>query len=473
MTPSIYRGGPIEAIVFKPVYPPRHDRDDLTYFGGYPTMSKVLAWPIGAASGLPLRFAGQLDLSKLPLVPQRDSLPAAGVMHFFERSEEDDGGLILYSEPDAELIETPPPNNRPRPLYTDDCTSSRPAFQRFDAWPKWWMEPVACPTYAPDDQKLNEAAFDDAFPLPISAEMLRRRPRTVGRQEREIWIPDATFPYLWMCIELWAGNFAAGRTSKLRFQNLDDKGATITEECHSWISRAKAQGHFRRTEASEVREFWDWLRLIDRRSASPLYDSISERGLRLASGLDKSTEKRFFLRRESAALAELKSLLSRVPQTKGPNNYRQLPEKAFQIANGELTAGEAAPYLAWLEDVPYFRRLISAINDTTASVLELSIELALAQDPVAAAAIPRGAIEYNRHLHWPRPSRRHQMFGHPQYSYGSHDDHAATHHLLMQFSSDPSMDWVWGDAGELYFWISDEDFRTRRFDRAMCIVECT
>jgi hypothetical protein len=462
---ALYSGGPIEAIVFKPIYPPKHDHDDLTYLGGYPIMSKMLAWPTGARSGHPLPFVGQVDLSKLPQVPQRAALPATGLLHFFAYVEDGDQGSVLYSEKDAELIETRSPSHEHQvPLYTDDC-SRRPAFQRLDAYTKWWMEPIACPTYpsADDesaDQELTNASFNSVFALPKPEDQLRPRVRG-GRPEKEIWVPDTRFPYLWMCIELWASRFLVNRDLKQHVQALfEDKGAAITRECLRWLSRARTQGRFRRTEAAEVSEFWGWLRLINERSACPPYDGISERGLRLASGSGTSTD-----------LSEMESLL-RLPEFK-KQHFQELPEKVMKIIKGELNAGEASKFLQWLEDLPHYRRLTRIINNTTEEALELSIELALAQDPIVAGAIPPGAIEYSRHLHWPQPTRRHQMFGYPQMTYGPADGHTTANHLLMQFSTDECMmDWVWGDAGELYFWISDEDLRAGRFDRATSMIEC-
>jgi hypothetical protein len=85
---------PLEAIVFKPIYPPRNDLGNLTYFGGYPTLSKRLVWPLGPKTGRPITFLGQVELSKLPQILERSALPSSGVLHFFGNNDD-------YMEPDS------------------------------------------------------------------------------------------------------------------------------------------------------------------------------------------------------------------------------------------------------------------------------------------------------------------------------------------------------------------------------------
>ena len=85
---------PLEAIVFNPVYPPRHDHRELTYFGGYPTLSRKLAWPLGPETGQPITFLGQVDLSKLPRIP-KNALPSKGVLHFFGNNSEPEEAAVL------------------------------------------------------------------------------------------------------------------------------------------------------------------------------------------------------------------------------------------------------------------------------------------------------------------------------------------------------------------------------------------
>ena len=51
--------------------------------------------------------------------------------------------------------------------------------------------------------------------------------------------------------------------------------------------------------------------------------------------------------------------------------------------------------------------------------------------------------------------------------------HARDWRLLMQVPSVEQAGMMWGDLGCLYFWIREEDLRSRRFDRSWMILQCT
>lgn len=64
----------------------------------------------------------------------------------------------------------------------------------------------------------------------------------------------------------------------------------------------------------------------------------------------------------------------------------------------------------------------------------------------------------------------HQMFGHfpsSQEPQKIDDPHVGLLHLM----SDRELEWMFGDAGELQFWISPDDLAARRFDRAWATVQ--
>lgn len=44
--------------------------------------------------------------------------------------------------------------------------------------------------------------------------------------------------------------------------------------------------------------------------------------------------------------------------------------------------------------------------------------------------------------------------------------------LILQLSSDDAAGWMWGDVGNLYFWIRHPDLAHRRFDRVWTILQC-
>jgi hypothetical protein len=80
---------------------------------------------------------------------------------------------------------------------------------------------------------------------------------------------------------------------------------------------------------------------------------------------------------------------------------------------------------------------------------------------------------------------RHQLMGHPVLiqnemhgdletaarAYALPEDTEWT--LLLQLWSEPRLEWCWGDAGALYFWIPTEDLAQQRFDRTWVVLQCT
>jgi uncharacterized protein YwqG len=44
--------------------------------------------------------------------------------------------------------------------------------------------------------------------------------------------------------------------------------------------------------------------------------------------------------------------------------------------------------------------------------------------------------------------------------------------LLLQIDSDDEAEMMWGDCGRLYFWIKEDDLKSRRFDKAWMILQC-
>lgn len=45
--------------------------------------------------------------------------------------------------------------------------------------------------------------------------------------------------------------------------------------------------------------------------------------------------------------------------------------------------------------------------------------------------------------------------------------------LLLQFASDDALDVMWGDFGNLYFWVREQDARAGQFDRVWTVLQCS
>ena len=84
---------------------PGSDQVSRSAFGGLPRLPPDLAWPIRAATGKPMSFIAQIDLSELPPVAWAEGLPAKGVLWFFadhdEVGQEPDAVSVLF-RPDAD-----------------------------------------------------------------------------------------------------------------------------------------------------------------------------------------------------------------------------------------------------------------------------------------------------------------------------------------------------------------------------------
>lgn len=50
---------------------------------------------------------------------------------------------------------------------------------------------------------------------------------------------------------------------------------------------------------------------------------------------------------------------------------------------------------------------------------------------------------------------------------------ASNWRLLLQINSDDDLDWMWGDAGMIYFLCREDDIANQRFERAWTILQCT
>ena len=45
--------------------------------------------------------------------------------------------------------------------------------------------------------------------------------------------------------------------------------------------------------------------------------------------------------------------------------------------------------------------------------------------------------------------------------------------LLLQFSSDDDLDVMWGDVGDLYFWVREQDARKGDFSNVWLVLQCS
>ncbi len=75
---------------------------------------------------------------------------------------------------------------------------------------------------------------------------------------------------------------------------------------------------------------------------------------------------------------------------------------------------------------------------------------------------------------------QHQILGHPSsvqshvlWEYRQHIDSRTPRRLLLQLDSDETIDGMWGDAGMLYFLVSDDELRRKSFEDVWMIMQCS
>ncbi|GLC87110.1 YwqG family protein [Lysinibacillus piscis] len=52
------------------------------------------------------------------------------------------------------------------------------------------------------------------------------------------------------------------------------------------------------------------------------------------------------------------------------------------------------------------------------------------------------------------------------------EPHAKDWQLLLQLDSEDDLGYMWGDSGKLYFWIREQDCRSKVFDKVWAILQC-
>ncbi len=129
-----------QAILFHQIFPPPHDRDYLSCWGGVPLTSGSFIWPRGKF-GQPLHFIMQLDCSEVPEAARLDLLPDSGMLYLFQDLNWAEGFDCswLYEPADAGSKQPLAPPQDLGPAY---------GKQALYQW-KWAAEESACPRLLP------------------------------------------------------------------------------------------------------------------------------------------------------------------------------------------------------------------------------------------------------------------------------------------------------------------------------------
>ena len=123
----------------------------------------------------------------------------------------------------------------------------------------------------------------------------------------------------------------------------------------------------------------------------------------------------------------------------------------------------------------YEKFVHSNVNSWIVRSLTRGTELALALSPQAEQWLPARAIEFCRARCLSRERDLNPRAGNLMLQTGFTPSFADQSDgpwiALMQFASDASMHWQWGDKTILQFWMRAADLESRRFENAICWVD--
>lgn len=120
---------------------------------------------------------------------------------------------------------------------------------------------------------------------------------------------------------------------------------------------------------------------------------------------------------------------------------------------------------------------VMGLNEITEDALIRAAEACLSYSAATARLVPPDIVAALRPRHEFRPGDqfsqhgRHRMFGWPLSVQTAVEDYVMTHVLLLQLEYDAPMDWRFGDVGVFQYWITPDDLKAGRFDRASLTFE--
>jgi hypothetical protein len=273
-----------QAILFRQIVPPSHDRRHLSFFGGSPIAPREFEWPDapdGSGESKPISFLMQIDCGAIPAEGRLGLMPDDGALYVFLEGGANAFRVLYHPAPTDDWTEVAPPETL-APVY-----SSRSAWRwpQSDAdwprlWPKWPFDPVLIqggplPT---DPEAVAETYAWSGTIEPSSA--IRAIPgaivplqsfRVTGRGADGVRPrPFSTFPHDWRAIRITTGLIAARMmrdataARQRRFQNMSDaEFAAMSEaassELRHWEERASAAPASDAVPPDERDRFWAWM----------------------------------------------------------------------------------------------------------------------------------------------------------------------------------------------------------------------
>lgn len=423
---------PLDAVCFRPQFPPKHDAHARTYFGGRPTLPAGMNWPEIAVDGrkFALTFLGQIDLTDVARIASLPGLPDCGILYFFVdsciimdgnlqdvRPEEGSPWRILYSGPNAwHFNECSVPKNL-IPLFGEayqerQLTYSGPPLEK--KWTSWinWRDRYYCfesPKVSMD--AVPTASFFNGHRSEIAPLQLEAWKKAFGQPVHHMIRPEHTRVYS----ELWIPSVNFPETNIY----LEIAGASLA-------------------------------RII----LGPWEDSLlSKIGQQAAAQLRKIVA--------SVRTSELFQCTS-----------RELRDRFWAVTNELADAEDRAPYKineALLD--AYFWGTIFSLTHSAESARTVSKRMInIVKSSFSVLRDERFWIHENLNR---TGATIHQMFGYGREVQGNVKEMCRSDFMLMlmQFDSDKTLGWNFGDAGVLQYWIKPSDLAAHNFDNVVVTID--
>lgn len=477
-----------KAILLHRPYPPSPDASARSYLGGLPTLPDTYEWPMGCVDGelVPLHFVAQICCDELPA--NNSDLPKQGTLFFFvSMSEEmcwgetnnpnDDCRVIYCEELPPNTTDRLPPENLPTICNEQEYGwGSNQAIWRSPldgrVYPKWPVAFYEFDSYPESPEiRLDKSIGTDAFgyayadarnkligeSLMESTGLGLARP---ARAKKMFLLVDGTFP------------------NDVNYGHFPQCGAIITEIAARVVHKARS------IEVGYIKD----IEFEERRIARE--EGIRERKLKE-------------LRQKWGLLAKIFAKEETIPPVeprpvKEPTNRREWKEieesgaiwleLADKIGpNGVPDAGTRELFKQWILKLNSYsmqsgrdhNRPLVSIQEIMEPAMRRVIQRC-AETPDICRLIPQEYFEglANHHQLVTANSRfgrsdyeglynfqAHQMLGHFPSTQDTIDADSTEVSLLHLFS-DYGMSFMFCDCGEAHIFISPEDLRARRFDKA-------
>ncbi len=441
-----------KAISFHRVFPPDKKAECLSYLGGTPKLPSNLQWPLTENLKLPYTFLGQISIDSLSEISEGLPLPPRGTLYFFINSSEDktEFAKVLYSPRNAEELPTAELPDTPCPIFRkashnwkyDWITQEEyEADTTFWLLPKWSLRPVSIRTYSSerdilglgeeeyDFNLIRDVIFELQFPQDGGSSVSAYKDNSFSsselfkRVDHGFLFLDSDFPYTYIFIEIFSGIvkyemmkaaeevdtlLSNGQLSSKDYSAVKQRYDSALEKAQAWLKTSTKANRYTSIDPFTKKKFRSWC------------DDIGQDELYFEEHVQKQQK-------------EYRSAKNwKAPAPKGHGD---------RLAHYKVTD--------WLKEAFLVGSDLLSENGDIASKI-------LSEDTM-------------NFLRWKRHNSEEicALLGHRYCEEGNLKDHI----ILMSFATDEVMRWRWGDLGQIFFWIKEEDLKQLRFDNIKVTIE--